>query len=262
MDPDRPLARPPNSRTRLLPLVGSFNFRDLGGYPAAKGRVTRWGRLYRSDTLHELTTEDLETLASLGLASVIDLRTAAEVRRDGRGPLSSTGVRYHNLSVLPEEGYESLGAPDASEGPGARYLWYLEVGAGTLAQALEMLAEKANYPLVFHCMAGKDRTGVLAALVLEACGVERSAIVADYVATEEGLDAIIERLRRHPTHGPRLKDVPRERLAAEASTMEQFLAGLESRYGGIGGWAGRVGLAPGTLERLASLMLEEGAGAP
>src|SRR5579871_5239402 len=75
-------------RERLLPLVGAYNFRDLGGYPAAGGTTTRWDRLFRSDTLHELTTDDLDVLRGIGLASVIDLRTSAEVERSGRGLLA------------------------------------------------------------------------------------------------------------------------------------------------------------------------------
>jgi protein tyrosine/serine phosphatase len=84
---------------RLLPLVGAYNFRDLGGYPTSDGRSTRWGRLYRSDTLHELTADDLEVLRSIGLVSVIDLRTQAEVGRAGRGLLGAEPIRYANLSV-------------------------------------------------------------------------------------------------------------------------------------------------------------------
>ena len=90
------------TRDRLLPLVGAYNFRDLGGYPTVDGRVTRWGTLYRSDTLHELTPADLEVLRGLGLASVIDLRTASEVEQTGRGPLAAEPIRYLHLSVMQE----------------------------------------------------------------------------------------------------------------------------------------------------------------
>src|SRR5271166_4913778 len=85
---------------RLLPLVGAYNFRDLGGYPTTDGRQTRWGRLFRSDTLHELTDEDLDAVRALGLVTVIDLRTPTEVARIGRGPLADEPVHYLNASVL------------------------------------------------------------------------------------------------------------------------------------------------------------------
>ena len=80
-------------RDRLVPLSGAFNFRDLGGYPTADGRVTRWGTLFRSDTLHELTVADVDLLRSLGLATIIDLRTSRELERTGRGPLGPRAGR-------------------------------------------------------------------------------------------------------------------------------------------------------------------------
>jgi protein-tyrosine phosphatase len=243
-------------RARLLPLVGAFNFRDLGGYPVAGGGATRWDRLYRSDTLHELTEGDIETLADVGLRTVIDLRTPEEVSRNGRGRLARSGAEYLNLSVLPTEGGESIAAPAPEAGMSERYLWYLEVGAGALVRAFEALADERSYPVVFHCTAGKDRTGVLASLVLEACGVDRDAIVTDYVLTEERLDLILERLRRDPHVGPRLENVARSRLAVEASAMEGFLGGLDGRFGGLRGWATRAGLDGAVLDQIVRLLVE------
>ena len=246
-------------RAWLLPLVGAYNFRDLGGYPVAGGRVTRWDRLYRSDTLHELTLGDIETLDDIGLRTVIDLRTPEEVSRNGRGRLAGSDRGYLNLSVLPTEGGESVAAPAPEAGMGERYLWYLEVGASALVRAFEALADERSYPVVFHCTAGKDRTGVLASLVLEACGVDRDAIVTDYVLTEERLDLILERLRRDPHVGPRLENVARSRLAVEASAMERFLEGLDARFGGVRGWAAEAGLDEAVLDRMTQLLVEPSA---
>src|ERR1700678_4035071 len=106
---------------RLLPLVGAYNFRDLGRYPTIDGRVTLWGKLFRSDTLHELTPADLEVLRRIGLVSVIDLRTSAEVERTGRGLLAEEPIRYLHASVLQEEGSEAYAAP-AGDDPSERYL--------------------------------------------------------------------------------------------------------------------------------------------
>src|SRR3989442_15520992 len=168
----------PDSPSRLLPLVGAFNFRDLGGYATADGRRIRWGQVFRSDTLDNLSDDDLEVLRLLGLRTVVDLRTRNEAERDGRGPLGSEPVHYVHLSVLPEEGGESVAAPDTeAAGIGARYLWYLEAGAAALAAALQLVADSAGHPLVFHCTAGKDRTGVLSALVLGCLGVDRATII-------------------------------------------------------------------------------------
>jgi protein-tyrosine phosphatase len=194
---------------RLLPLVGAYNFRDLGGYPTADGRTTRWGRLYRSDALHELTEVDLKVLLELGLSCVIDLRSATEVERTGRGILGGEPLHYRHLSVMqdtagPIEDVPSLASLDLA----AIYLSWLDTGREALAEALRTVGDAADRPLVFHCAAGKDRTGVLAALVLAILGVERDVIVEDYVLTATRLDLIRARQRRDPETARRMTEAP------------------------------------------------------
>jgi protein-tyrosine phosphatase len=248
-----------DNRSRLLPLVGAYNFRDLGGYPTTDGRSTRWGRLYRSDTLQELTEEDLALLRSIGLASVIDLRTANEVERTGRGVLGSEPIRYVNLSVLSVDGGEQQAAPATSiDDVAERYLSYLEMGKGALVESFALMAEPDNYPLVFHCHAGKDRTGVLAALVLSCVDVERTAIVEDYVLTETRLDLIIDRLRRDPYYSDRVDQLPPSVFAVQASTMESFLDGVDERFGGPRQWALGAGISEVQLQALMQLLVEDG----
>lgn len=247
---------------RLLPLVGAYNFRDLGGYPTTDGRQTRWGRLFRSDTLDELTAEDVAALRELGLASVIDLRTTSEVERAGRRVLADEPIHYVHLSVITEEGSgpgpgEAQAAPQwGSSRAAQRYLWYLEVGAEALASAFELMGDPARYPMVFHCFAGKDRTGVLAALVLSCLGVEETAIVEDYVLTETRMELIKSRLRRDPRIGERADQIPPDALSVLAETMEEFLDGLAVRYGGARSWALQAGIAPEHLEVLEGQLLE------
>jgi protein-tyrosine phosphatase len=244
--------------SRLLPLVGAYNFRDLGGYPVADGRSTRWGRLYRSDTLHELTDEDLEVLRGIGLVSVIDLRTPTEVQRSGRGVLGCEPIRYVNLSVLPQEGGERQATPatrlvEVAE----RYLSYLDVGKDSLVESFRLMSDPGSYPLVFHCQAGKDRTGVMAALVLSCIGVERRAIVDDYVLTATRMDLIIGRLRRDPHFADRMDELPASVFAVEASTMERFLDGLEEQFGGARAWALGAGISESQVDVLAHLLIED-----
>ena len=235
-----------DTRERLLPLVGASNFRDLGGYPTTDGGMTRWGQLFRSDTLHELTEADLEVLREVGLASVIDLRTATELGRSGRGLLGEETVAYLHASVLQEEGGESVAIPAPSDDdPAERYLWYLEVGRGALRDALGMVADPRNRPLVFHCAAGKDRTGVLAALILDILGVEHSVIVDDYAITATRMELILDRLRRDPVWGRSVAEIPPGRVHAEATTMARFLDLLYERHGGAHAWALTAGVARG-----------------
>ncbi len=253
---------------RLVALEGSFNFRDLGGYPARDGRVVRWGRLYRSDALHELTAGDVARLRELGLRTVVDLRTERELARSGRGPLEPEDLAFHHLAVVKEEAVpdrvprgapvgESIAAPAPSgDDLAERYLWYLEVGSDAIARTLELLGSADHYPLVFHCAAGKDRTGVLAALVLDIVGVDRETIVADYVITAERIQLILERWKEEPGFAERMAKVPPSRFSVEAPTMEGFLDGVTSRYGGAREWAIGAGVPGATLDSMTELLLE------
>src|SRR3954447_26902807 len=252
------MTTPPPAPSRLLPLVGAFNFRDLGGYPTGDGMVTRWGQVFRSDTLNALSHDDLDVLRQLGLRTIVDLRTSNETVRDGRGPLESEPIDYVHLSVLPEEGGETVAAPApaaAGGNIGDRYLWYLEAGSDALIAALRLVATPAAHPLVFHCTAGKDRTGVLSALLLDCLGVDRATIIDDYMQTEAVLHLILDRLRQHPVYGPQMAESPAPRFGLDASTMAHFLDGVDQRYGGAAGWAKSAGMTEGEIERLRTLLL-------
>jgi protein-tyrosine phosphatase len=241
--------------SRLLPLVGAYNFRDLGGYATVDGRVTRWGRLFRSDTLHELTADDLAVLRSLGLAGVIDLRTGVEVAQTGRGLLQCEPVAYAHLSVMAEEKRDPTAArPSLADLDLASvYLGWLESGRSALVEALTIVGDPAHYPLVFHCAAGKDRTGVLAALVLDIVGVERPTIVEDYALTATRLDLIRARQATDAETAERMVEAP-HLFGAEAKTMENFLDALYRQHGGGREWALAAGVAPAALAALASVL--------
>jgi protein tyrosine/serine phosphatase len=246
-----------SSPPRLLPLVGAYNFRDLGGYPTVDGRTTRWGRLFRSDTLHELTEADLAVLRRIGLASVIDLRTASEVQRTGRGLLQDEPIRYLHLSVM-QEGISGNDEPRPSLADldlASLYLRWLDSGRQPFVDALGAVADPGGYPLVFHCAAGKDRTGLLAALVLDIVGVVREAIVEDYVLTATRLDLIQGRQRIDPVTAQQMAEAP-HLFVVEAETMERFFEGLDARYGGARRWALAAGCPPESLDAMSALLIE------
>ena len=243
-------------RSRLLPLAGASNFRDLGGYPIAGGGFTCWGRLFRSDTLHELTEGDVTLLHEVGLKSIIDLRTATEIDLSGRGLLGAGATDYIHLSVIDEDGGEARGVPaPMDESLANRYLWYLEVGRDPLSHALSLIGDASKHPLVFHCAAGKDRTGVLAALILDIVGVERQAIVDDYVLTANSMEAIVARLSRNRAEGGMDYNIPASALTVEATTMEGFLDGVDQGYGGARQWALAAGVPYDSVEALSTLLV-------
>jgi len=241
-------------RERLVALDGAFNFRDLGGYPLTGGGATRWGRCYRSDGLQLLTPADVAELALRQVTTVIDLRSDSELDRWGRGSWQDESVAWEHCPIIRTDGGESVAAPDTDD-LAARYLWYLEVGASGVLRALGLLAQPGATPAVFHCAAGKDRTGVLAALLLDAVGVERAAIVEDYAETSVHLPRILERLAANPP--PDYAPVPASRLTVEPGTMERFLDRLHGQFGGAAGWIAERGGDPGLPQRLGELLAQD-----
>lgn len=163
---------------RRILLCGMENLRDLGGYPlAGRGseRFTRWGSLYRGDLPKQVTQADRQLLRELGITTVVDLRSAEEIERKPDPLAQEPGIRYLHC---PLAGDGRVPAPD--EVP----LSYMEMadGTGQMAGALRAIAE-APQAVLFHCTAGKDRTGVVAALLLWLAGVSEEDILADYIVS-------------------------------------------------------------------------------
>jgi len=219
--------------SRKLPFDGCFNFRDLGGYPTDGGRRTRWRRLFRADGLSRLTENDLTTLASLEIVTVIDLRTDLEADTQGRFPQDVDGVTYHHLPLtdtLPGEEQ----APDWGDAAfvTARYRRMLSEGTAVIVEAVRLLADPANLPAVFHCSVGKDRTGVLAAVVLGFLQVPEATIVEDYALSRAAMLDILGRLRREfPDATDIVERYAPVILSVQPAAMRGLLAGVVEDYG-------------------------------
>jgi protein-tyrosine phosphatase len=244
---------------RLIPLEGACNFRDLGGFPTTSGRTVRWRMLFRSDSLHELTPSDVAVLhEDLGVVTVVDLRSPEEVERTGLNPLASL------VEVLHHPIFRAADRPDDDEDAARRraemslaemYLGMLDRLGANLAAGVTAVA-MAPGPAVFHCAAGKDRTGVMAAVVLGLLGVADADIAADYAATTEFLPAIHKRLHAMPGYDVTLRELPPETLHARRETMEQLLETVATRWGSVAGWAHANGVPDGAVEALRQRALE------
>jgi hypothetical protein len=221
---------------RWLTLDGAVNVRDLGGLPLAGGGATRDGVLVRADNLQGLTERDVAALEALGVSLVVDLRTRVEIELEGPGPLVGR-VEVRHRSLHPESGDRTDVIP--SERDEARlvrmYLRYLRQRPDSIVAALQDIAYGDGAAIV-HCAAGKDRTGMVVALALSAIGVEREAIVADYAATGERLDAILDRLRSSPTYADDLDGTPDDVHIPHPETMARVLSLLDERHGGPNVW--------------------------
>jgi len=234
-----------------IELEGAVNARDLGGLPTIDGGSTVHGRLLRSENLQELTPGDVSRLVEeLGLTTVVDLRSTNEVTIEGPAPLDALSeVRHAHHPVLKEflDVSDTLKAALLTESIEAdrerypddpmcgHYLGYLENRPEEVVGALRTITTAPGAAIV-HCAAGKDRTGVVVALALTVAGVEPQAIVDDYMATDDRLEAIVERLSRSRMYAGEITSRPVKAHAPRAETMKAFLEQLTVRYGGIDAW--------------------------
>lgn len=240
---------------RRIDLTGPVNFRDLGGYETGDGRLVRWRRLFRSDSLSPVTAEDARLLTEeLGLLAVIDLRTPKEVEREGRGGLADVALHYHHIPLVDDVEHDPDRPWDRSLHEA--YAHILGKRAARLSEALEVIAgEVAEHPTVFHCVAGKDRTGIVAALVLGLVGVSDEDIVADYALTQEVMAAMIERFPRRALRSSAGSPYPSAILRAEAETMRHTLEALADEYGSAAGWAEAAAVDPAVIAKLRDVLL-------
>ena len=246
---------------RRVALDGLHNFRDLGGYRTTDGRRVRTGRVYRSDALHRMTAADVDRVRALGLVSVVDLRAPDEVAHVGIGRIVELGATYHNLPTRPA--VLSADAPEGSaESAPERYLGYLSEGPGCFAGLATLLANPDATPLVLFCNAGKDRTGVTAAMILGLLGVPDETVAADYALTQDALGAIHAASRRdYPSDVKAWRNLSPDMATARAETMLTFLALLRERLGGWAAYLDSLGVSEESMTGVRDCLLEPG-GAP
>lgn len=207
-----------------------FNFRDVGGYAGAGGRTVRWRRLFRSDALSALGEADRDRFLSLGIRTVLDLRRPHEIARAGRVP-AWDGIAYRNLAPDHPEWdltpYQDGVEPDRYLAD--RYHDMIEHGAAGLAEAVRVIADESTAPAVVHCMAGKDRTGVLCALTLSLLGVSDADIDADYTRSTANNEQYVQWARANG----RPEMVMRSWWRSPPGTMAVLLSELRQRYGSV-----------------------------
>jgi protein tyrosine/serine phosphatase len=220
-----------------------FNFRDLGGYASIDEREVRPGALYRSDSLHRLSANDLVRLKALGVRTVIDLRTAHEIAVSGRIAEDEQRVFRHIPCQDPTDEYLQ---PRAD-----LYFAFTHIRGPEIASAFRSVAFEAG-PIVSHCMAGKDRTGIVAALLLAALGVPDVTISSDYALTERSLAPALAWATEHdPEWAAWLTEVaPTGLLGTPADAMSGFLGMIRSEYGSIDLYLAQAGVDAPTMDAL------------
>ena len=243
---------------RHYPFEGCFNFRDIGGYLNKDGKRVKKGLYFRAGRQDRMSDQDLLQLSDLKISTQIDLRKPDEVLDQGKGPLESMGAKYINIAVIPEGGSDQLSRLVGDTGiSGKRYLGYLEFGPTAWLRLFGILSEVDNLPVVLHCTAGKDRTGVSTAFLLSILGVSRDVIEADYLLTNldtERQADFIESTVGYP------EGYDRERMIAAAgvpeTAMKDFLDGVESKWGNVVEYLKKIGITPEQMDMIRNNFLE------
>lgn len=243
---------------RHFAFEGCFNFRDIGGYLTKEGKKIKKGIYFRTGRQDRMSEKDLAELKNLKISTQIDLRKPEEILDQGKGPLENMGADYINIPIIPDGGSDQLSrlVGDTSIS-GKRYLGYLEFGPESWLKIFEILANKDSLPLVLHCTAGKDRTGVSTAFLLSVLGVDRDLIEADYkltnLDTERQAD-FIENSGGFP------EGVDREAMILAAGVpedaMKVFLDGVESRWGSVLGYLEEIGITKNQMNAIRDNFLE------
>lgn len=227
---------------RVLQVEGAYNLRDLGGYKTKDGRMTRWGVLFRADGLHKLSTDSQQDLVNRGVRTIIDLRNAHELVESKNVFADSEQVSYHNVSLINP----ATSSLTQIRNLGDLYINLLETSQTELLRVFSLLAEGAIHGSLFHCAAGKDRTGVVSALLLDLANVPHETILEDYVLTNACITPIMDELRKgKPVNVP--DEVYESFLGCDPAYMAALLSHLELRYGNAERYLLTIGVTEGQI---------------
>lgn len=243
---------PTSTFGKRLPLTGTYNLRDLGGIPVGS-RTTKWNKLFRSDALHALDGAGRRSLRERGLGVVIDLREENE-RADRPNALQGVGHRDIHAPVYDGEIEANLSAFDLE----AVYEQMIVTRGANLTRAVRHIAVSGADPVLVHCTAGKDRTGLVIGLTLAAIGADHRDIVADYMVSEamlsgEWADAMEEILRGYAV--PPGVDLARLAVASPAALMRTSLDTVVAEHGSVRGYLLAHGMTTSELDDLSAALI-------
>lgn len=238
--------------TRHLPLTGTYNVRDIGGYTTLAGRTVRWRTCFRADSLHRLEPEAQQALIDHGIRTVIDLRRSDEAEAAPNVFATSSCITYRRLSLLV----------DAPPKPGVprplveTYRHILDERQEQVSDILHMLAAPGGMPAVIHCTAGKDRTGVIVALILALIGVPPATIIADYALSSRYLvGPFIEEMRQRASKRGYTWEQYEPLMGCPPEYMQTVLHHLDETHGGVETYTRSIGCSDELIASLRTVLL-------
>jgi protein-tyrosine phosphatase len=238
-----------------LELNGAFNFRDLGGYKTKDDHTLRPGLLFRSDDLWRLSDTDVLRLKELGLKCVIDLRSENEATTRGIFPIEKFPINYIHVSLADVSANPEL-ASNNDDYLFERYKEMLVNSQAKIAHVVSLLADHNNLPAVFHCAAGKARTGLIAALILGVLGVYDETIMYDYAKTRSAMTAFSSWLENaYPEVAAIISELPPVLFSSEPLTMKDTLTWISDKFGSIEKYLVSCGVTEHSIARLHETLL-------
>lgn len=251
----------PGNPSRLLKIETVANLRDLGGHTARDGRRVAGGRLFRSAEPLCDTLQELESLRSLTrVATILDIRSEEEVSADRIALFIENGLGYCNIPFtgahLEREPRRDIYGRYTDLGTYYHFLLSDDGYRRKIIEALEVIAEPRNHPVLFHCMVGKDRTGILAAVVLELLDVVDEDIAQDYALTAPSMPAFMERLSTYPEGVRMLREYPAYLWQCPPESIKQFLKMVRDEYSSMEDCLRKSGADDGLFQRLQDALLE------
>ncbi|WP_376740811.1 tyrosine-protein phosphatase [Listeria booriae] len=252
---------------RTIPLEGCFNFRDLGGYVNTAGKTVKWGKLYRSSLLTNITEKDKDTLEKLGVNWIFDLRSTSEIAAKPTPALAHIKNRHIPIGTAKNESTESqkIDIPDDHRVyeplMGESYRVFVQSKDG-FREIFNDIIEKEEVPFLFHCTAGKDRTGVLGALLLKLLDVPENTILADYELTNQYADNILGEMQglvNAFSNSEKKIDLENFRPMAEArpAYLEIAFDEMQKEYGSVDAYLEKgIGITPSEKAKFQTMMLE------
>lgn len=220
---------------RRIPFEGIANFRDLGGYASSNGTITRWGVFFRSARLDRATDADIETMKALGIHTILDLRMPDEVKRHPDRMRADSGFGWQHHSLLDIKGdnlKEMMTEPDKIPLMSTMYQFMLTENPTGFRRLFEQIADRLQLgPVLFHCTAGKDRTGLIAMFLLSLCGVSKLDILADYQVSATYISELF----------------PEDVTGSDPNHMLKTLEFLNENYGGPVEYLRKIGVSEEAL---------------
>lgn len=233
-----------------LPLEGTTNTRDLGGYPTKDGSVTQFYRFFRSDDLANITANDRQFLRDLNLKTIIDLRTHEEIKMSPTPFINDPELSYHHISLMKQEQNTQLSIADLPYDILMRsYIDILSNRKDLIKAVFDVIKEANEGSILYHCMAGKDRTGVISMLMLGICGVSSTDIITNYEVTYTNL-------QKNQVVSEMTKDLPKHVMYSDPKFMVGTLDFLYTHYDNFENYFYQLGFDDVAIEKIRARLLD------